>query len=86
MSLCIPVITQASVVELVRGVAMPGYSAFSTILERVTSMSSECGSRWEPFLIEINKISEHQNGQRAWFREKIEGIQLQLTSPTLEAQ
>lgn len=53
-----------------------GYSAFSTILERVTSMSSECGSRWEPLLIEINKISEHQNGQRAWFREKIEGIQV----------
>ncbi|XP_047499601.1 1-phosphatidylinositol 3-phosphate 5-kinase-like isoform X4 [Penaeus chinensis] len=86
MSLCIPPITQASVVELIKGVAMQGYSAFSTILERVTSMSSECGSRWEPLLIEINKISEHQNGQRALFREKIESIQLQLTSPTLEAR
>lgn len=53
-----------------------GYSAFSTILERVTSMSSECGSRWEPLLIEINKISEHQNAQRALFREKIESIQV----------
>ncbi|XP_069975794.1 1-phosphatidylinositol 3-phosphate 5-kinase isoform X2 [Penaeus vannamei] len=86
MSLCVPPITQASVVELIKGVAMQGYSAFSTILERVTSMSSECGSRWEPLLIEINKISEHQNGQRALFREKIESIQLQLTSPTLEAR
>ncbi|XP_037795533.1 1-phosphatidylinositol 3-phosphate 5-kinase-like isoform X2 [Penaeus monodon] len=86
MSLCIPPITQASVVELIKGVAMQGYSAFSTILERVTSMSSECGSRWEPLLIEINKISEHQNMQRALFREKIESIQLQLTSPTLEAR
>ncbi|XP_042870026.1 1-phosphatidylinositol 3-phosphate 5-kinase-like isoform X2 [Penaeus japonicus] len=86
MSLCFPPITQASVVELIKGVAMQGYSAFSTILERVTSMSSECGSRWEPLLIEINKISEHQNAQRALFREKIESIQLQLTSPTLEAR
>ncbi|XP_071531520.1 1-phosphatidylinositol 3-phosphate 5-kinase isoform X2 [Panulirus ornatus] len=83
MKLIIPPITQSSVVELIKGVAMQGYSVFSTILERVTTLSSECGSRWEPLIVEI---SEHQNKQRAIFREKIESIQLQLTSPTLEAR
>ncbi|XP_042212733.1 1-phosphatidylinositol 3-phosphate 5-kinase-like isoform X2 [Homarus americanus] len=83
MKLCIPPITQSSVVELIKGVAMHGYSVFSTILERVTTLSSECGSRWEPLIVEI---SEHQNKQRSIFREMIESIQLQLTSPTLEAR
>nr|XP_045605242.1 1-phosphatidylinositol 3-phosphate 5-kinase-like isoform X2 [Procambarus clarkii] len=83
MNLCIPPITQSSVVELIKGVAIQGYSVFSTIFERVTTLSSECGSRWEPLILEI---TEHQNKQRFTFREKIESIQLQLTSPTLEAR
>ncbi|KAK7080512.1 hypothetical protein SK128_023138 [Halocaridina rubra] len=83
MSLCIPPITETSIVELIKGVAMQGYSVFSTILERVTTLSAECGSRWQPLIVEI---SEHQNAQRAKFREKIESIQLQLTSPTLESR
>ncbi|XP_069947039.1 1-phosphatidylinositol 3-phosphate 5-kinase isoform X3 [Cherax quadricarinatus] len=83
MKLCIHPITQSSVVELIKGVAIQGYSVFSTIFERVTTLSSECGSRWEPLIVEI---TEHQNKQRLTFREKIESIQLQLTSPTLEAR
>ncbi|XP_066965143.1 1-phosphatidylinositol 3-phosphate 5-kinase isoform X1 [Macrobrachium rosenbergii] len=83
MSLCIPPVTQSSVVEQIKGVAIQGYSVFSTILERVTTLSSESNLRWQPLILEI---SEHQNSQRAKFREQIESIQLQLTSPTLEAR
>ncbi|XP_068238143.1 1-phosphatidylinositol 3-phosphate 5-kinase isoform X3 [Palaemon carinicauda] len=83
MSLCIPPVTQSSVVEQIKGVAIQGYSVFSTILERVTTLSSESNLRWQPLILEI---SEHQTSQRAKFREQIESIQLQLTSPTLEAR
>ncbi|XP_063879868.1 1-phosphatidylinositol 3-phosphate 5-kinase-like isoform X3 [Scylla paramamosain] len=83
IKLCNPPISQASIVELIKGVAVQGYSVFSTILEKVTTLISECGSRWQPLIIEI---SEHQNSQRSKFRENIESIQLQLTSPTLEAR
>ncbi|XP_050725052.1 1-phosphatidylinositol 3-phosphate 5-kinase-like isoform X2 [Eriocheir sinensis] len=83
MKLSSPPISQTSIVELIKGVAVQGYSVFSTILEKVTTLLSECGSRWEPLIVEI---SEHQNSQRSKFRESIESIQLQLTSPTLEAR
>ncbi|XP_076042433.1 1-phosphatidylinositol 3-phosphate 5-kinase fab1 isoform X3 [Oratosquilla oratoria] len=76
-------ISQSAVVEEIKQVAVQGYSVFSTILERIASLSAECGSRWKPF---ITELSEHQKEQRVKFREMIENIQLQLTSPTLESR
>ncbi|RXG57403.1 1-phosphatidylinositol 3-phosphate 5-kinase [Armadillidium vulgare] len=58
-----------------------GYGVFSSIVDRLSTISEEIGQRWDPLL---ESVATHHQKQKQIFRESIEKIQLQLTSPTLE--
>ncbi|XP_067143370.1 1-phosphatidylinositol 3-phosphate 5-kinase-like isoform X2 [Centruroides vittatus] len=75
-------IPPTAIIEEIKVLAVKGYGIYSTILERLCTLKSECeDTKYE---IIINEMMEQQQQERAKFREKIEEIQLKLTSPTLE--
>ncbi|KAB7498626.1 1-phosphatidylinositol 3-phosphate 5-kinase, partial [Armadillidium nasatum] len=66
---------------MIKSIAIQGYGVFSSIVDRLSTISEEIGQRWDPLL---ESVATHHQKQKQIFRESIEKIQLQLTSPTLE--
>lgn len=75
-------IPRVAIIEEIKVLAVKGYGIYSTILERLCALKSECEDT--KFEIIINEMMDQQQQETATFREKIEKIQLKLTSPTLE--
>ncbi|XP_076363235.1 1-phosphatidylinositol 3-phosphate 5-kinase fab1 isoform X2 [Tachypleus tridentatus] len=69
-------------IEEIKHLAISGYSVYSTIVERLCSLKADFqGTRFEK---SINEMMTSQQNERTKFREKIEEVQLRLTSPSLE--
>lgn len=73
----------SSVVDQIKIIAVTGYGIYSNILEKLFALQEECsGTSCEDAVSNMIVLQKHET---ALFREKIEHVQLRLTSPTLES-
>ncbi|XP_076663610.1 1-phosphatidylinositol 3-phosphate 5-kinase fab1 isoform X2 [Andrena cerasifolii] len=66
----------ADVIEEMKGLALKGDEVFSTIKEKLTSLQTDMDN--------LNAAKQQLTKDQQYFKNKIEEIQLKLTSPTLE--
>lgn len=74
--------TSNAIIEDIKNLAVTGHGVYSAILERLCTMRAEsAGTKYEQVVAEL---MSQQQAERTVFREKIEEIQVKLTSPTVE--